>query len=244
MSTTERQKQILEILKQRNYVSVQELSQRTFTSASSIRRDLTYLQNNGLVKRSHGGVTLSAPVSGVDSFLIRKTKNIPQKRIIAKKAASLLRSGQKILLDGSSTAGFLLPHIARHTDVTVFTNNIFTAMRAIEMGIQTHCIGGHSVNGSVVLSGTEAYRYVSALHADILFFSSQCLSKEGIISDSTEEENYLRSLMISAAEKTVFLCDSEKFNSRALFTLTTIDQIDVAVFDADYPGLERDYNIL
>lgn len=238
MSITNRQNEILEILSNSNYISVNELARMTFTSPSSIRRDLTYLQNNGLVKRSHGGVTLPTPISGVASFYSRKQKNVSAKRLIAQKAASLLHDGQKILLDGSSTVTFLLPYIAKLNSVTLFTNNISTALNAIELGINTHCIGGQSVNGSAVLSGTEAYQYVSSLYVDIMFFSSQSLDKNGIISDSTEEENYLRSLMINASAKTVFLCDSEKFNTRSFFTLTTLDKIDIAVFDKTFPDLQ------
>lgn len=142
------------------------------------------------------------------------------------------------MLDGSSTVTFLLPYIAKLNSVSLFTNNISTALNAIELGINTHCIGGQSVNGSAVLSGTEAYQYVSSLYVDIMFFSSQSLDKNGIISDSTEEENYLRSLMLNASKQTVFLCDSEKFDTRSLFTLTTLDKIDIAVFDRTFPELQ------
>lgn len=244
MSITRRQKNILQIINERKYISVIELSELTYTSPSSIRRDLTYLQNNGLVQRSHGGVALPETVLGIASFQDRKKKNISGKRLIAKKASVLLKDGQSIMLDGSSTAGFLLPYIAKLNSITLFTNNISTALSAIELGINTHCIGGHSVNGSPILSGTEAYKYILSLKPDILFFASQCLDSQGIISDSTEEENYLRSLMINNAQKTVFLCDSQKFNQRALYTLTSLDKVNTAVFDADYPELDCSCEII
>ena len=160
MSISERQTQILSILKERNYISVHELAQLTFTSPSSIRRDLTSMQNIGLVERSHGGVTLPEPVRGLPSLFDRMTKNVPQKRIIAKKASSLLRNGQTIMLDGSSTASFLVPYIARLDGAVLFTNNMTTAIHAIELGIDTHVIGGHCVGNSGVLSGFEACRAV------------------------------------------------------------------------------------
>lgn len=238
MSISQRQNTILQLLTDRRFITVQELARITYTSPSSIRRDLTYLQNNGLVKRSRGGVTLPDPVQGVASFHDRRSKSVAEKRLIAKKAAALLKDNQSILLDGSSTAGFLLPHIAKMTAVTLFTNNISTALTAIELGIDTHCIGGRAVNGSSVLSGIEAYRSVSALHTDLLFFSSQSLDRDGTISDSTQEENYLRSLMIQSAKESVFLCSSDKFDQRALHALTTLDEIDYAVFDREYPELQ------
>lgn len=244
MSISERQESILQLLNERNFITVKDLAEITFTSPSSIRRDLTYLQNNGLVKRSHGGVTLPEPIKGVASFYDRTHKNIREKRIIARKASSFLKNGQSIMLDGSSTASFMLPYIAKLHSATLFTNNISTALNAIELGINTHCIGGRSVNGSAVLSGTEAYKTLREINIDILFFSSQCLDISGSISDSTEEENYLRQLMIQSARIKVFLCDSEKFNTSALYKLTSLDNIDFAIFDSDFVGLNTSCTVM
>ena len=244
MSISNRQNSILEILNERHYITVEELAKITFTSPSSIRRDLTYLQNNGLVKRSHGGVTLPEPIKGVASFHDRIQKNIREKRLIAKKAATLLRDGQSILLDGSSTASFMLPFIAKLVSPTLFTNNLTTALNAIELGIETHCIGGHSLNGSAVLTGPEAYRFLEEVHTDILFFSSQCVDIEGNISDSVQEETYVRQRMLKAAKTKVFLCDSEKFGKTALYRLASMDEVDFAVFDRDFDGLDAKCNVL
>jgi len=244
MSISQRQNSILEILNERLYITVEELAKITFTSPSSIRRDLTYLQNNGLVKRSHGGVTLPEPIKGVASFHDRIQKNIREKRLVAKKAAALLRDGQSILLDGSSTASFMLPYIAKLTSPTLFTNNLTTALNAIELGIDTHCTGGHSISGSTVLTGPEAYRFLEEIHVDILFFSSQSVDMAGNISDSVLEETYIRERMLNAAKTRVFLCDSEKFGKTALYRLTSMDDLDFAVFDRDFDGLETKCTVL
>ena len=53
-----------------------------------------------------------------------------------------------------------------------------------------------------------------------------------MISDPTPEENYLRTLMLRQAKQRVFLCDSEKIGRRALYILTTVEDVDVCVFDA------------
>ncbi len=244
MSMTPRQNTILQLLNERQFITVQELAQLTFTSPSSIRRDLTYLQNNGLVTRSHGGVTLPDPARGVASFHDRRSKSVAEKRLIAKKAAVLLKDNQSILLDGSSTAACMLPHIAKLTGITLFTNNISTALAAIELGIDTHCIGGFSVNRSAVLSGIQAYKAVSEIRPDIFFFSAQSLSKSGVISDPISEENHFRYLALQNAKFSVFLCDSEKFDAESLYELTTVDRIDACVFDKPFPELKTKCKIL
>ena len=237
MGISERQNEILKIIGENTYVSVNELSRRTFTSPSSIRRDLTRLENLGLVNRSYGGASLPEINGRVAGFYNRLTKSIKEKRLIAQKASALLKSGQSILLDSSTTASFMIPYIAKIDSAVVFTNNLETAVSAIKQGICTHCIGGSSINGSVSLGGSQAYKALSDISVDIMFFSSQSLSIDGVISDSTEEENYVRSVMLERADKSVFLCDSTKFNTKSLYTLTSLDCIDYAVFDRDFDEL-------
>lgn len=244
MSASKRQEQILSILNERSFVTVKELSAITFTSPSSIRRDLTYLENNGLVKRTHGGVSSVEPMANVASYYDRLHKNANGKRIIAQKASALLKDGQTILLDSSTTATFLLPHIAKFRNITIFTNNLSTALHAIELGINTHCLGGQSINGSVALSGSETFAALENLFVDILFFSSQSLDVNGGISDSTEAENYVRKMMLKASKTTVFLCDFEKFNATSTYKLCNLNDVDYAVFDAPYTDLFTDCKIL
>ena len=237
MGISERQNEILKIIKEHTYASVNELSKMTFTSPSSIRRDLTRLENLGLVNRSYGGASLPEINDRVAGFYNRSTKDVKEKRLIAGKASALLRNGQSILLDSSTTASFMLPYIAKMDSAVVFTNNLEIAVSAIKQGIHTHCIGGASIGGSVSLGGSQTYKALADISVDIMFFSSQSLSIDGMITDSTEEENYVRSVMLERADKSVFLCDSTKFNAKSLYTLTSLDCIDYAVFDRDFEGL-------
>ena len=237
MSISKRQELILKLLHEYRHMTVKKLAQTTYASPSSIRRDLTHLQNMCYIKRTHGGASILDGTNRVEHLNSRMSKNIKGKRKIALKASTLLEDGQSIMLDGSTTASFLIPYIAKHKDVTLFTNSMITAINAVNMGIKTHCTGGLSVNGSAVLSSETAYNTVKNINPDILFFSSQCIDINGMITDSTAEENYLRQLMIESAKKRVFLCDSEKFNTKSLYKLVSIDDIDIAVFDEKWDEL-------
>ena len=77
-----------------------------------------------------------------------------------------------------------------------------------------------------------------------LFFSSQSLDSRGNISDTTEEENYARKMMLNSAKTRVFLCDSEKFSTRNTYQLCNLDAVDYAVFDIPYPELSATCRIL
>ena len=244
MSISERQNEILRILGVNTYVTVNTLARSTFTSPSSIRRDLTHLQNLGLVKRSYGGVCLPEISGQVAGYYNRAVKNVKEKRAIAQKASSFLKNGQSILLDSSTTASFMIPYIARLDSAVIFTNNLETAISAIKQGICTNCIGGGSINGSVSLGGSQVYKALSDINVDIMFFSSQSLSRSGMISDATEEENYVRQIMLEHTAKSVFLCDSSKFNTTSLYTLTSLDRVDLAVFDREFEGLSTKSTVI
>jgi len=244
MSISKRQEEILELLNEHSFLTVEKLSEMTYTSPSSIRRDLTKLQNLSLIKRTHGGASIFNAINQPVPLNSRMSKNITEKRQIAKKAATLLHDGQSVMLDGSSTAGFLIPYIAKHKDMIVFTNNMLTAINAINYGIATYCTGGFSVDRSAVLSGVQAYRMVAEINPDIFFFSSKSLRKDGMISDPISEENYSRTLMLENAKFSVFLCDSEKFGTESLYQLTSLDKIDVCVFDKPFPELKTKCQII
>ena len=244
MSITKRQEQIMELLQNEGHMTVERLSELTFTSPSSIRRDLTHLENLSMLKRTHGGASALNSFNQPIPLNSRMAKSISEKRKIAKSAAALLSDGMTVMLDGSSTAGYLVPYIARHKDMIVFTNNMLTAINAINYGITTHCIGGEAVNHSAVNSGPEAYLAADAVTPDILFFSSQSLDREGNISDPIAEENYIRTIMLKRAKKKVFLCDSAKFGTSSLYRLTNVSSIDACVFDRPYPELSGECKII
>ena len=237
MSITKRQEQLLFLLDEQGFMTVSRLAELTYTSPSSIRRDLSHLQNLSLVRRTHGGASAFRELNHAVPLNSRMEKNIAEKRKIAKTASSLLKDGQTVMLDGSSTAGFLVPYVAKFKDIILFTNNMQTAINAVNYGIKTHCIGGVSVNKSVVLSGEEAYSSVVKIFPDILFFSSGCVDSDGYIYDPIPEENYIRELMLKNAKYSVFLCDSEKFGQRSLYRLTGLDDINACVTDKEIPRL-------
>lgn len=244
MSISTRQEEILKLLDENISLSVEKLSELIYASPSSIRRDLTKLQNMQLIKRVHGGASILNEVNRVVPFRNRMEINTVEKKKIAKKAASLICDGQYIMLDASSTANFLIPHIAKHKDVTIFTYNIITAMNAINHGISTRCIGGCSINGSPTLTGAKLYQDITEIHSDILFFSLHSLDKNGIISSPSETGICIRRLMLENTDKSVFLCTGQKFNQRSPYAFSSLDDIDAAVFDVPYPELKTKCKIL
>ncbi len=231
MTKSSRKDLIVNMIAERGYISVKDLSKLTYTSESSIRRDLQDLENNGVVSRIYGGVKLRESSNIAAPFEKRIQKNHIEKNKIAKKAASLLKDDMTIILDGSSTALYMLPYIETLHNPIVFTNNMYTAQKSIEKGIKTYCTGGTSENNSCVLTGFFAESNIKNISADIVFFSSMALSGDGIISGCNEHETTLRKIMIASSGTSVFLCDSSKLNTRSLFALCHVNDIDYVFSD-------------
>ncbi len=234
MKTNEREQKILEILSERQFASVRFLATNLYTSPSSIRRSLTRMQNAGLVRRNYGGVILSANDKKTAIPDVRIEQQKAQKKAIAQKAASLLRPSMTIFLDSSTTCAYMVDHIAQIPDVTVFTNNLRTAAKLVEHSIDTYCIGGHCLSNAALTIGSYAEGMIREIRADIFFFSSQALSKNGIITDCSAEENAVRKAMFANAKKKVFLCDSSKFNHTSVYRLCSLDEVDAYFFDEDF----------
>ena len=125
MLKNEREREIINLLKTEDgFVTVKGLCEKLYTSESSIRRDLTSLEQKGIIKKAYGGAELVKSFSNVTSFIKRSHHNINQKRIIAQKAGTLIKDGDIIFLDQSSTAFYLANEIITNNTLTGVTNNI------------------------------------------------------------------------------------------------------------------------
>ncbi len=231
MLKNEREREIITILKSENgFITVKELCQKLYASESSIRRDLTVLENRGLIKRTYGGAELITNFNNVISFNKRSYHSMAAKKTIAEKAAKLIKDGNIIFLDQSSTSFYLASEIISKNSLTVITNNIEILYLLSNSGIKAVSSGGFlSPQNRNCLIGPDAQSVFENTYADLAFFSTKSLSNEGIISDCTREEVALRNCMLKNATKKIFLCDSEKFGTRSAYKQCTLSDIDCLI---------------
>lgn len=231
MLKNEREREIINIMKEKHgFISVKELCTALYASESSIRRDLTSLEGKGAIKRTYGGAELVTNFSNVTDFNKRTHHNMNAKKIIAKKAAKLIKDGNIIFLDQSSTSFFLANEILDKSTITVVTNNIEIISLLSNTKIKTISSGGFlSPENRTCLIGADATYIFENTYADLLFFSSKSLSSDGIISDCTREEVLIRNAMLKTASKKVFLCDSEKLDTHSAYKQCTLSDIDFLI---------------
>lgn len=235
MLKNQRHNEIIEILSQQGFASVKELGERLFASQPTIRRDLAYLEKQGYVLRSHGGVVPADSKTNTPAPFRRGTRT-REKSNICRLAATLIKPNSMIFIDASTTAFYLSEHIARNDNVTVLTNGMSICSALAAADITVYSTGGRVKAKSEAFVGLRAETAARSFNADIMFFSSSSFSQDGVISDYSEDETSLRRTVRERSKKAVFLCDSAKFASESAFVCFTSEEIDYIVTDTEFPA--------
>ena len=231
MSIYERENSYINLLSERSY-TVKELSEALFISEPTVRRDINELISKELVTRKNGVVSIktNSPDTRVPMF-IRNLENKDAKDTIAKKAALLIKEGDTVMLDASTTAYCLVQHLAKFKNIFVITSGAKTALALATLGIRTLCTGGEMALGSFSYIGHDAERTLSNYNADIAFMSCRGISEDGAVTDSSIAENSIRKLMMQKSVKTYLLCDKSKVGKVYLNTLCEKDKFDGIIWD-------------
>ncbi len=225
MLKKERQNTILEMVSERKYCTVNYLSKQLFVAPMTIRRDLNEMESTGLITRCFGGVTVPDYENREVPFEIRNKSNFVAKQQIAEKAAQLIKNGDVLFLDSSTTVGHIVEFLSPEQNLTVITNSTWIAEKLKQKHITCYLTGGKLVENSYALVGSIAEASVSRVFANVCFFSAQGIDENGVITDQSEAESALRRLMIQNSKKQYFLFDSSKRNKRFAFKIITTDQI-------------------
>lgn len=226
MFTIERHEEILNILERDKSISVNKLSKMLYVSAPTIRRDLSILEEQGKVLRTHGGVVLRQAAESEIPLMFREEQNSRAKQSIAEKAASHIRDGNVIFLDASSTAAHIIPFLKKFNDIIVITNSPKTSLRLGEENIRNYCTGGLLLAHSIAYVGNEAEKFIESINADVFFFSSRGYIEDGYITDSSIEEAAVKKAMMKHADKSYYLCDSSKKNKKYMYNICTANDVD------------------
>ncbi len=235
MIPLERQEKILAMLEQKKSSSVRELSRELFTSEASIRRDIESLENKGLVKRVYGGVLLSRDLNGTIPIDLRDADHSAAKEEIARRAAELVNDGDTIFLDASSTVRRMMKYLRHRKHLKIITHNLKIFSEYGGENFELFCTGGTYSTVEQTLVGPAAENYLRAVSADLLFFSSQGITENGEITDSSEEETSLRRIMIARSARQYFLCDDSKLGDRRMFSVAHKDDITGVICNVPLP---------
>ena len=235
MSMFNREDEYIKILAERTH-TIKELAEKLFISEPTVRRDIVQLKKKELVLCTSGKVSLkiSAPDRRIPMF-VRDYENNEAKKIMASKAAEYIHDGDVIMLDASTSAYAILPHLSQFKNILVITNGAKTSISLSAMGIKNVCTGGNATHESFAFIGPDAERTLANYNANIAFFSCRGINEKGIVSDNSIYENNIRRIMISRSQKNILLCDSSKLNHTYLHTLCNIKTLDAIISEKTLP---------
>lgn len=215
MLPLERQNRILELLSERQAMTVEELCQQLYSSGSTIRRDLQVLEKSGMLTRTHGGAVLLDAAGGDSPSMLRENENRDFKSRIADRAAALIPEGSTIFLDASTTACHLAHRLKNYQNLRVITNGLKTAaILANSSGVQVYGTGGRLRENAHSFVGSQALAFINQYHADFAVFSCRGLHPEGGITESNEEEADVKRRFLANAARSILLCDESKLGRR------------------------------
>ena len=223
MELNERQQAIMNLLREKGNISVTRLSKTLNYSEMTIRRDLTKMEKAGLLQRSHG-MALENDINN-QPITTRSFAQDSEKRKLCKEASQYLQDKMTVFLDSSSTCMYLIPYIADHKDMCIFTNSVQVLLSAANFHIPSYLTGGKYFEKDMCLLGSQAENYAANINVDIAFFSCAGYSDDGRITDDSEEQTAVRLAAMKNAKKTIMLFDSTKRNHIYAFTVCHKDDI-------------------
>ncbi|WP_297197734.1 DeoR/GlpR family DNA-binding transcription regulator [uncultured Pluralibacter sp.] len=227
-----RLEQIMDYLKSHNLVTVDELVSVTDASPATIRRDLIKLDQEGVISRTHGGVTLNRFIPAQPTTLEKSQRHLAEKRAIAARAASLVKAGDAVVLDAGTTMIELARHLT-HLPLRVITSDLHIALFLAEYKqIEVTIIGGRIDDSSQSCVGEHARRFLNDIWPDIAFASCNGWDFDRGITSPTEEKAALKRDLIVNATRRVLLADSSKYGKWALFNVARLHSLTDIITDS------------
>ncbi len=230
MIKEERQEKILELLNENTYVSVDKLSQLLFVSLPTVRRDLTALEKRGLIVRNHGGAMKLGDGAYNIPLQFRSNYKMTEKQELSRDAARLIRNGDVIFIDASTSTMHIADYISAK-DITVVTNGLPVAALLSQKGIRVHICGGELAESSLAAVGSSAEEYISQFNFKLAFFSSYGVNESGMIIDTSLSEIAVRKAAFRNSEQKVFLVTRDKYNLSAPYNLIALSEVDIIISD-------------
>lgn len=219
MLTQERYQTILQILNEKNAVTVAELTEILNTSESTIRRDLSTLDEMGRLKKVFGGATSLKQTEGIieDDVSRRETQMSREKDAIAKYCAEMINDSDFVYIDAGTSTSKLIDYIS-NKNVTYVTNGITHAQKLIKKGLTAYMIGGRIKPVTEAVVGAEGIKSIKNFNFTKAFMGTNGIDIDAGFTTPDVEEALVKQAVIDKSFMTFVLADNTKF--RRVFPVT------------------------
>lgn len=217
-----RQTKLLDIVNREQKISVTELAHRLGVSEVTIRKDLTSLEQKGLLHREHGFAVMSA----TDDVLHQLSFNYERKQRIAVMAAKTIKSGETVMLGDGACCTLLAEEIVLHkSDVTIITNSAFLAS-FVRKYPNAHVIllGGEYQNDAQVLVGPLIKDYAARFSVDKLFVSPDGFNEKGFMVADLMRSEAIRAIAENAGN-VIVLAEGATLNRKSHVLAFSLEEV-------------------
>lgn len=223
-----RRKLIEDLLKEENIMQVSEFSKLLQVSAETIRKDLAYLEEKGVVYRTHGGARLRS--SNIDiPYDIRSQEYTMEKRQIARQVPNFIHDDDIIYVDACSTASYLGPALKGKKNLTIVTNSMELLTSLQESPHKIIVTGGIYMKDGKRTSGDFALSVIDSIFFDICILGMDgCLHTDGP-ANMSGDEIVMNQHILSRSKSSILLSDASKFDKISHFQYAKFSQFDVLI---------------
>jgi len=235
----ERQQRILDILREEFTIRSSRLSELLCVSEMTIRRDLDFLEQKGLVERTHGGAVFRQErVAGKFHYRSSIKENPEQKQKIAQKAASMIVPNDMVYIGEGTTASMVVRFVEPAMPFTIFTNNIGVISELGVMNIAAELVllpGTYNV-ATHALAGPLTMEMIRQINANKVFLGADGLSLSAGLSTPNLEIAVIERTMIQHTRgQVIVMADHPKFGLVAEMSIVPLKHIDVLITNRKIP---------
>jgi DeoR family transcriptional regulator of aga operon len=237
MSTIgQRRKYILDHIVKDGFVKVSELAESLGVTQTTIRKDLKYLEAQGVLQRAHGSAIPPSQQIMDINLSAKKLINYEAKQKIAEKAASLIKSDDSILIASGSTITLFAEALKPKGRLNVVSISVNISAHLGDIpGITVMQVGGILYGNTLSVLGAEASNTIENLFCSKVFFGIDGLDLDYGITCGTGEEASITQKMIQSAQTSIVLADSSKLGKRGFARICEVGDIDILITDSGLP---------
>ena len=230
----ERQSKILESLETKKYISVNELSEKLKVSVVTIRKDLTILEQEGYLHRTHGGASKQMRYVFDQTVTEKETQNVEEKTRIITKALDFIKENEFIILSSGTTVNLLAQKLYGFRNLTVLTPSLRVALEVCKNpNVNTIHLGGEVRKNSTSTIGVLAEETLSNFSCTTLFLGIEGIDLDYGLSSTNVGEAHLNKKMMERVDKTIVLADSSKIHKRGFGFICYVEKIDMLITDSN-----------
>lgn len=244
MFATERYEKIGDLVAAEGRVSVAQLADRFSITQETVRRDLAALENDGVVRRVHGGAVAAAKRStGELSLSSRQSQHHDQKLQIARKALDLIPAGSSVVIDAGTTTELLADLLqdwqAPNPDegLLIITHAVPIAAKLVNTpALELELLGGRVRGLTRASVGDSTVKQLDNLRPDIAFVGTNGVHPDFGFSTPDAQEAAVKSAIVRSARRVIALADASKLGEEALVRFAALDEVDALITDTAPEG--------